>query len=461
MPDSSINGWGLLFMLYCLGIIVLIARNILSYNKLIRLVKNGVKSDGKNFKIIENEKVKSTFSVLNYIFLNSKNLSDTEKELILKHEVIHIEQKHWLDLLCGECVLLMQWFNPLAWLYVHLLKENHEFLVDRAVIDTGVSQTLYQAVLINQRFQEPVFSFSNSFNHSKPFNRLNMMKKTKSSPWKRLCALIIVPVFGLFIWASAVPRYVLNMKQSILLQDEEPTEFIRNSDIKVLDDTLKGKVLRIIIKDDREDPSAKSSDVKVNVLQDTLNTRRTLTYYYHSNNYQSKPFCLLQDTLKMRRTRTIVRDNDLNINIFMSDTVRVNNPLIIVDDVKSDINLQNLNPDDIKNISVLKDKTATAIYGEEAANGVVVIGIKKDDFNLPNDIKSIYFSKSLPDNVLCIIDGKIESVEKMKSIDPKIIESIEILKNESAISIYGEQGKNGVIKITTIKKNSQQEVNRK
>jgi len=39
--------------------------------------------------------------------------------------------------------------------------------------------------------------------------------------------------------------------------------------------------------------------------------------------------------------------------------------------------LNNLNPDDIENIQVLKDAAAAAIYGSRAANGVVLITTKK------------------------------------------------------------------------------------
>jgi TonB-dependent SusC/RagA subfamily outer membrane receptor len=53
-----------------------------------------------------------------------------------------------------------------------------------------------------------------------------------------------------------------------------------------------------------------------------------------------------------------------------------NNPLYIVDDVPmSNINL--LNPDDIASIEILKDASATALYGVRGANGVVLIKTKK------------------------------------------------------------------------------------
>lgn len=56
-------------------------------------------------------------------------------------------------------------------------------------------------------------------------------------------------------------------------------------------------------------------------------------------------------------------------------------PLIVLDGTPYDGNLSSVNPEDIDNMSVLKDATATAIYGARGANGVVVITTKKGKRN--------------------------------------------------------------------------------
>ena len=52
-----------------------------------------------------------------------------------------------------------------------------------------------------------------------------------------------------------------------------------------------------------------------------------------------------------------------------------NNPLILIDGVPDDIN--GLDPNDIESISVLKDASASAIYGSRAANGVILVTTKR------------------------------------------------------------------------------------
>lgn len=396
---SSLNIWNILLVLYITGILALIVRNIAAYRKLDTLVRNGVKREENNIKIIENKNIKAPFSVLNYILLNSQNLSDTEKNLILKHEAMHINQKHWLDLLCSECILLIQWFNPLAWIYVHLLKENHEFLADRAVIDSGVSPAIYQAVLINQRFQGQVFSFSNSFNYSKPLSRLNMIKKTKTSPWKRISALMVIPVFGIFIWVSAVPNYIIE------------TQLLPNiSDIPSSDSTKRKTSIIVLGRKD----SIKAKPVKkVSVISTSLSE-----------------------------------------------------PLYIVDGKKVEDGIKHIDPDNIESISVLKDKNATEYYGEEGKNGVIIVSTKGNESNTkivdetrshsPQTVKesaSPTFNENEKNNQtpLILVDGKEVSANVMNSISPDNIESINVLKGETATYAYGDKGKYGVILIQTKK----------
>ena len=50
---------------------------------------------------------------------------------------------------------------------------------------------------------------------------------------------------------------------------------------------------------------------------------------------------------------------------------------------------------------------------------------------------------------LFILDGEVISESVMKVIDPTKIESINILKDASAVAVFGEKGKGGVVQITT------------
>ena len=71
-------------------------------------------------------------------------------------------------------------------------------------------------------------------------------------------------------------------------------------------------------------------------------------------------------------------DNSLNINIRGVSTMGNNDPLIVIDGlISSSSTLNNLNPNDIESVSVLKDAGSAAIYGSRSANGVILVTTKR------------------------------------------------------------------------------------
>src|SRR5690606_12039782 len=68
------------------------------------------------------------------------------------------------------------------------------------------------------------------------------------------------------------------------------------------------------------------------------------------------------------------------VNIRGFTSINGGDPLIIIDGVPSDVSMLNLlAPEDVENISVLKDASSAAIYGARAAFGVLLITTKKGD----------------------------------------------------------------------------------
>ena len=60
-----------------------------------------------------------------------------------------------------------------------------------------------------------------------------------------------------------------------------------------------------------------------------------------------------------------------------------------------------------------------------------------------------YEMKGDLENPLVIIDGKRSSMEELQTLDPQTIDHISVLKDKASIDVYGEEGMNGVILITT------------
>lgn len=97
-----------------------------------------------------------------------------------------------------------------------------------------------------------------------------------------------------------------------------------------------------------------------------------------------------------------------------------------------------INPNNIADITVIKDKSAVEMYGKEGEDGVIIINSK--------DASKESVIEKKP---LIIIDGeKMPLGYELNTIKPFDIESISVLKDGGALEQYGEEGRNGVIVIT-------------
>lgn len=114
-----------------------------------------------------------------------------------------------------------------------------------------------------------------------------------------------------------------------------------------------------------------------------LNTISSVASLNISSNLSNKPITSLSQSLQGGITGLNVTQSSglpgadaATIKIRgISSLKTINDPLVLVDGVPMDMN--NLDPNTIESVTVLKDAAAAAIYGAKAANGVIVIKTKR------------------------------------------------------------------------------------
>ncbi len=145
-------------------------------------------------------------------------------------------------------------------------------------------------------------------------------------------------------------------------------------------------------------------------------------------------------------------------------------PLIIVDGVIEMQDVNNIPPETIESISVLKKESLTKIYGDKGKNGVILITTKKGasaSKNTPIDVKVTGYANDQKENQntqpstgfqiestqneskpLIVVNGVIAEDQNMDKINPETIQSVTVIKDETSTKKYGKKGKNGVLEIT-------------
>ena len=198
---------------------------------LFRSYSGSVIQDGK-FRIVEITGDKAPCSFGNNIFINPEKYEWETYNQILLHEKIHIEQKHTIDLLLAEVVLVFQWFNPFAWQWRKALETNLEFLTDDQMLqhDT-VERESYQFSLLKVAAPQFPLSLTTNYNQSLLKKRIIMMNSKKSNvhtTWKYFFLVPLMVLFACLFNQSAAQSQSLNSKgeskQNVIVEDEMKTD---------------------------------------------------------------------------------------------------------------------------------------------------------------------------------------------------------------------------------------------
>jgi len=157
------SAWDIAFILLMTGAAFFLIRLVVRWVSL-RKVRHGSRliRDGK-IRIYQVEKTITPFSFGNAIYINPQLHTEKEWAEIILHEYVHIRQRHSMDILFGELLCIVNWYNPFAWLIRYSIRQNLEFAADRQVLGSGVDKKGYQYHLLKV-VGDPGYRLANNFN---------------------------------------------------------------------------------------------------------------------------------------------------------------------------------------------------------------------------------------------------------------------------------------------------------
>ena len=195
-----------LFYFYWFGVIIFGANFLLQIVILLyQSYKSPVIRDGR-YRIVETSGNRAPCSFGNNIFINPSIYDWETYNQILIHEKIHVSGRHTIDILLAEIVVILQWFNPFAWLYRKEVENNLEFLTDHSVLlHQEVERSAYQLSLLRVSAPHLPFSITTNYNQSLLKRRIVMMNSKHSSlhtVWKYF---FLIPVLTILVCALNKP----------------------------------------------------------------------------------------------------------------------------------------------------------------------------------------------------------------------------------------------------------------
>ncbi len=196
----------ILVALWMAGALFIGVRQLIRTLAVAKTINKSEKISSYPVKLVRSSDYDTPFSFFSCVVVNP-SIKDIEAREIVNHEIVHVRQMHWLDLLLSGLLCTVQWFNPVAWIYSRFIRQNHEYLADETALQRTSDPAVYRAALLNQIAGSPVIDLGNSFNYSLNKKRFKMMKNIISSPYRKLRLLTILPVFALVLYAFAEPEY--------------------------------------------------------------------------------------------------------------------------------------------------------------------------------------------------------------------------------------------------------------
>ena len=222
LADSTrtISWLGILSIVYIIGVILVLLIRLWQLFKIGQIIRGGCLWTDKSEKatIYCHIDDVAPFSWMRSIVISEKDYKPYGREILL-HEKAHILNLHSMDILFLTLVEAVQWWNPIAYLLGHSLRDVHEYEADDYVLHQGVSLQSYQALLVKKSLANTSYAFANNFNHSLIKKRIYMMNHPKSNPWLRSKVLYILPVTLVVLTAFATPK--LNEKVAEIVERVE------------------------------------------------------------------------------------------------------------------------------------------------------------------------------------------------------------------------------------------------
>ena len=504
----------IVLLVYLAGILFLVCRNIYSLICLFRLVHSGKheKLEKGVTLVVHNQEI-APFSWMKYIVISRKDLEENGREILI-HEMAHIHHRHLVDLLVADICIFFQWFNPGAWLLKQELQNIHEYEADETVINEGVNAKEYQLLLIKKAVGTRLYSMANSFNHSKLKKRITMMLKEKSSPWARLKYLYVLPVAAIAVTTFARPEVSDKVEEISSVKVNDLAAIVETKVVESVGDTtkpadvkyvptevrkqLKGTPVFELVEEMPEFPGGGMSAL-MGYLKDNMRYpasakekgtqgRVTVQFVVDKDGSIKEPKLLRSvdkdmDAEALRLISNMPKwkpgrqkgqpvavkytvpvmfslDDDKLEKTSSANGITVEGyagngkePLYIVDGKEVTPSVMSaLDPDKIERVTVLKDKSATELYGEKGKNGVLLITLKQ---GTPGIV--IRRDKEVTENAKVQHNGSLDLTKTIyidgEKVDlgTKTIDDLIPAENIESIEVKKEAGGKGEIYIATKK----------
>jgi TonB family protein len=195
--------------LYGLGLAWMLLRLGWRLGQVLRLIASSPQTRAEGFTLVLLSSTQSSFSFFHYLAVRPQDSLEAEgrPSVVVAHELVHIRQRHSWDLLWIELLRAFLWFNPILFFYQKSLKQIHEFMADD--LATHGDRLGYAHALAGYALGVSPQTLTHSFfHHSELKLRIAMLTQTRSSRRVLSRYLLLLPLLGVLVGLLAARQIV-------------------------------------------------------------------------------------------------------------------------------------------------------------------------------------------------------------------------------------------------------------
>tara|TARA_R110002020_G_scaffold37072_5_gene111792 strand:- start:3012 stop:4712 length:1701 start_codon:yes stop_codon:yes gene_type:complete len=397
-----------LTLLYLIGCLVCSVRFLVQLLSLRKLIRSGKSVRQGNLIYVEAPKSTTPFSFFHYIVYPPDRFTPRELADVLAHERVHTSGGHSWDMVLVQVMAIFQWFNPFIWLYGRSVAENLEFMADGTTSKTD--KVGYQYLMLRTSMGKQGFSLVNPFFNSFIKKRIVMLNKSRSNPVKAWKYAVIFPLLASFVLFFNTTEVVA---QSPERASSDGTDLQLEINADATDAELHEQVSLF-----------KERGVTLEFKNVTRNTDGKITGIestYKGDKGQSGSYSVSgEEPISSFMVSISTEEGASHIRYSTQSVASTPATHIKIREAKS----AHVAPKG-------STKSITAINSTDSTSTTSSYIVERDG-------PSLY-----------IIDDKEVSMTAAYSLAPDQIESIDVIKGETARESYGEAGKKGVVIVTT------------
>lgn len=440
----------IMLALYVSIALILLVRLTLQLLSVMRIFSSSKAAEITGVNVYTVDKPIAPFSFFGRICLNPALHSPSETEQILAHELTHVQQYHSIDVIISEVFCIVFWFNPAVWLAKREIRQNLEFLADEQVIQTGIDSKSYQYNLLQLSYQTPELNITNKFNVLPLKKRIKMMNQQKTNKAGMLKYLLVLPLASALVVSSnaeaiinsleiPVKEAIVELKPESMPAQNQPAQSVTKSTPKTqtakIDEVVVGYASQATVPDDKP---------KVNTAE--MNENTVFMVVEKMPQFTGGDPALIKYLNENVRYPVKAQENNIQGRIICQFVVDTDGSITNVEVVRSVD--ASLDAEAVRVITAMPKWTP----GEQRGEKVRVRYTMPINFKLQGEPTKKRTDFDPTKKPLIVLDGEVMPANfDTKNLNPSNIEKIEVLKDASAVDIYGEKGKNGVILITTKK----------